>query len=72
MYSQLLRCVTLKGSSTGFSWFSPTKVEPHKSFLLTESSPILKINLVTLGQTTFFYVNILIPMLGLVGYVRLG
>ena len=33
----------LRGSSTGFSRFSPTKVEAHKSFLFTESFLVLKI-----------------------------
>ena len=37
MESQLSSCCTARGSSKGFSWFSHTKVEAHKSLLLTES-----------------------------------
>ena len=36
--------VQLGGLSTGFSWFSPTKVKDRKSFLFTESSLVFKIN----------------------------
>ena len=35
MYSQLLRCITARGSSAGYSRVSPTEVEACKSFLLT-------------------------------------
>ena len=37
MYSPLSRCSTARGSSTGFSLVSLTKVEAHKSILLSPS-----------------------------------
>ena len=36
MYSWLLRCSKARGSSTGLSLVSPTKVNARKSFLFTE------------------------------------
>ena len=41
-YSRLSGCFTARGSSAGFSQASPTKVEAHKSFILTESSLVYK------------------------------
>ena len=38
LYSQLSRCSTARGSSTGLSQVGPTKVKACKSFLFTESS----------------------------------
>ena len=38
IYSQLSRCSTARGSSTGLSFVGPTKVKAHKSFLFTEGS----------------------------------
>ena len=43
IYSWFLRCNTARGSSTGFSLFSLTKVEACKSFPFTRSSLVLKI-----------------------------
>ena len=42
MHSRLSRCSIARGSSTKFSWVSPTKAEAPKSFLFTESSPVWK------------------------------
>ena len=36
IYSQLSRCSTARGSSTGLSLVGPTKVKVRKSFLLAE------------------------------------
>ena len=43
MYSQLSRCSSAKGPSTGFSQVSLTKVNALKYFLLTESSFVLRV-----------------------------
>ena len=45
--SQLSRCSTARGSSSGFSQVSPTKVEARKSFLFSKSSPVLKKRILT-------------------------
>ena len=38
IYSQLSRCRTSRGSSTGLFYVGPTKVKAYKSFLFTEGS----------------------------------
>ena len=43
IHSWLSRFSAARGSSIGFSLFSPTKVEARKSFLFTQSSFLLKI-----------------------------
>ena len=43
IFSRLLRCSTVWGSSVRFSQMIPTKFEACKSFLFTESSLKLKI-----------------------------
>ena len=42
MHSRLARCCKARGSCTGFSQVSPTKVEARKSFLLMEKFPCIE------------------------------
>ena len=41
IHTRLSRCCTARGSSAGFYWFRPTKVEASKSFLFTKSVFVL-------------------------------
>ena len=52
IHSKLSRYYTALGSSKELSWFSPTKVEAHKSFIFTECSLVLKIK-----NTWLMFVN---------------
>ena len=61
MYSRLSRCCTARGSSTGFSRFSPTKVDARKSFLFNESFLVLKVYNTNLkNMWLFLYIWILV------------
>ena len=56
IHSQLLRCNTARGSSTGLSLVGPTKVKAVKSFLFTEGSlkVLKKEHLVDFVVTLYF------------------